>query len=198
MTRNASIMLAAMAALAVGAGGVALAVTDGTSTPPASTTATTAHGPATTSSVSAADRKSSAPQCVASQLSATVTDAKGAVGHGGEIVVLTNSSSTACSMSGFPIVSLTKSTGSPQTVAVEDASGAGFIFPAESEQPVSLAPDAQASFWIEWVNGSGTNSGALAVGLSEGEGVVIPPNADINGVGKLVVSPIVDGVIDSA
>lgn len=196
MAPKAPIVVLTLAALAAASTGVAVAATHG---PSDHSTSAVVAANMTRSSVpiTATGRSSKEPTCAASQLSTKLAGAGGAVGHGGAVVVLTNSSASGCSLSGYPGVSLTAPTGRTEAVTVDDASGPGFLFPAEPERQVSLDPEEQASFWVEWMNGSGTSSGSLAVHLPRG-GVLTTHDPGTDDVGKVVVSPIVHGVIDTA
>jgi hypothetical protein len=84
-------------------------------------------------------------------LSAAIRYPSGAMGHGGETVVLTNRGAAACALGGYPGLGLLDRTDTvPLTVQRQQA--AGFLFRYVPPRVVTLVPGTVISFGIEWIN----------------------------------------------
>ncbi|WP_035739608.1 DUF4232 domain-containing protein [Parafrankia elaeagni] len=140
-SRSGPLLLAAATSLAVlltGCGGEDAAdqavepapVTAGASAP----SRPAAGGPATTE---VTDVKDGPPTCAASGLTAVVADLEGAAGHVYGHLVLTNSGSTPCTITGYPGVSVVDDAGR-QIGAPADRTG-------PAGEPVTLAPGGRAT-----------------------------------------------------
>ncbi|MGH9123879.1 MAG: DUF4232 domain-containing protein [Acidimicrobiales bacterium] len=153
--------------------------------------------PATTAPTTSVPRVTSAT-CTPSDLSATVVDATGGAGHGEQTVELKNVTSTQCVMYGYPGIGLLDPSGKMQPLNVLRATGAGFADPAVPVTPVSLAPGALGSFWMEWLNVNGSVGGTLEITPPNQTTQLRVPNADIQlNVGTLTVSAVAAGVASS-
>lgn len=96
----------------------------------------------TTSTVSA--RPTAAPSgCQNSQLHLSAGDARAGLGHFGQTIVFTNTSSKPCTMYGYPGLALVAG---GQTMAVPVQHGSSYTFHDTGRQLVTLAPGATASF----------------------------------------------------
>jgi hypothetical protein len=104
--------------------------------------------------------------CQPAMLSPAIRYPSGAMGHGGETVVLTNRSATTCSLGGYPDLGLLDHTRSvPLTVQHQTA--AGFLYRYVPPNLVTLVPGADVSFGIEWTNQATVTATTL---------IITPPN----------------------
>jgi hypothetical protein len=170
----------AIVGVAVIAGSIALAV----SSPSTSTAA---------SSRMSANRAA----CEPNTLNVAIGSPGGGLGHGGEVVILTNvSPAVTCSLEGFPTVELRNTSGSNVPVLIKDTSSASWLFSAVPLTPVRLAPGKKASFWMEWENVNGLQAGVLAITPPGATGHLNLANLFIElNVGDIAVSPVTRGVI---
>ncbi|HEX3424801.1 MAG TPA: DUF4232 domain-containing protein [Acidimicrobiales bacterium] len=151
----------------------------------------------TTTIPSTAPTPASTPACSPSDLTASVVSSAGGAGHGQETVQLKNGSGAACTMFGYPGLGLLDSNGTPQPLDVQRAPGAGWADPAIPEHAVTLAAGGVASFWIEWVNTAGSTTGTLEITPPNQFSQILIPNANIELVGTVTVSPVTLGLVPS-
>ena len=172
--RYAALMLAPTFALMLALGGCATqagtlpAATTSSAVSPTATTATTAAPTPTATFVVLPDAASSyGPACVASQLTLSIgIDYSSSV----EMGTMTNRSSAACSVFGFPGAELLDAQRQPmQTrVSLTTSEGSG-VFP---EQKLQVAPGASVYFAVTW---SKTPSGAQSSCAAASYFALIPP-----------------------
>lgn len=81
-----------------------------------------------------------------------MTDQGGAVGHGGEVVVLTLVAGAPCTLKGYPGLGLKGPAGQTVPLTVNRQTDAGFLLPYVKPAQVLLSVAAPASFGIEWIN----------------------------------------------
>lgn len=136
--------------------------------------------------------------CGPSQLGVAAAASQGAVGHGGQIIVLTNTSSQTCLLNGYPGIGLVSASGQVQSITVPRAKDSGFLFRAVAPSAVTLPKGGQASFWMEWINVTGPQDGTLEVTPPNDVGHLDLANTSIPiGVTSITVSPLRLGVIPS-
>jgi hypothetical protein len=104
--------------------------------------------------------------CQAALLSPAIHYPSGAMGHGGETVVLTNRSATSCSLGGYPKVGLLDHARTV-SLTVQRQTAAGFLYRYVPPNLVTLAPGADASFGVEWINQATVAATTL---------IITPPN----------------------
>lgn len=170
-TRGPLLGLAVMATLALALGGCATQAATlpaATASSAVSSTATTAAPTPTATFVVLPDAASSyGPACVASQLTLSIgIDYSSSV----EMGTMTNRSSAACSVFGFPGAELLDAQRQPmQTrVSLTTSEGSG-VFP---EQKLQVAPGASVYFAVTW---SKTPSGAQSSCAAASYFALIPP-----------------------
>ncbi|MGA2471146.1 MAG: DUF4232 domain-containing protein [Solirubrobacteraceae bacterium] len=137
----------------------------GTSLPLASSTSTSTipTGPSgTTATLSG---------CVSTQLAVVLGFQQGALGHIGQTVSFKNTSTTACTLYGYPGLQMLDASGSP--IPTDVLRGIAYTVPAEPEHVVTLAPGGEASFDLGYANSTGFGN-ATCPASSEVE--VTPPN----------------------
>jgi hypothetical protein len=101
----------------------------------------------------------------------------GAAGHGWTIVTLTNTSSSTCTLYGFPGLGFRTATGQSAPLSVSRQAAKGWRYPAIPENSVSLSPDGgAASFGMEWINGPAIGTYSLQVTPPSDTGYVLIPN----------------------
>ncbi|HEY2442684.1 MAG TPA: DUF4232 domain-containing protein [Streptosporangiaceae bacterium] len=98
----------------------------------------------------AAPAAPAAPACPARALSLRLAGTDTAVGSTALTVALANRSAAACSLQGYPALSLARANGAPVPAALSHGSGGWFAGLAAA--PVRLAPGGQASFFITYRN----------------------------------------------
>jgi hypothetical protein len=116
----------------------------------------------------------------------------GAVGHGQQAVSLTNSSTTACTLFGFPGLGLLTGTGQSVPLAVTRVTIKGFFFPAIPETTITLEPGGEpAAFGMEWINGPSSGTYSLQVTPPNDTGyLVIPKQIDDFANNQVTVTPL--------
>ncbi|MFE3271103.1 DUF4232 domain-containing protein [Streptomyces sp. NPDC059215] len=92
-------------------------------------------------------------RCHTSELQAAIGSSEPGTGHVNVVIVLTNTSSRTCSVTGFPGVGFVDSAGHKTASDPQRAGG--------QKQSVSLAPGGQASSTLTWTTPS--NNGAVGV-----------------------------------
>ncbi|HEX3538827.1 MAG TPA: DUF4232 domain-containing protein [Acidimicrobiales bacterium] len=163
-------------------------------TPPTRSTVSTQ----TTTAGRADPTRVATPSCSPTDLSASIVTSTSGTGHGQETVQLVNVSSATCTMFGYPGLGLLDPSGAPQTVDVQRARAAGWDDPAIAERAVTLAAGGVASFWIEWVNVAGSETGTLEITPPNQFSQILTPNANIElDVGTLTVSAVTSGLVAS-
>jgi hypothetical protein len=130
--------------------------------------------------------------CEPGQLAVSVSGQEGAVGHGEQIVSLSNTGSAACTLYGFPGLGFLDGSGQSVNLVVSRATSAGFGFPAVPETTVTLTPGGEpAAFGMEWINGPTAGSYALQVTPPNDTGYLVLPNqADVFANNQVSVTPI--------
>lgn len=120
---------------------------------PVTTTIPAVTAPTSTAAPTTSLPESTGPpvNCQPGMLQSSVRYPSGAVGHGGETVVLVNRSSLPCRMYGYPGLGLLDN-GKPVALTVERQTGPGFLYGFVPPTSVELAPGSAASFGIEWLN----------------------------------------------
>jgi len=162
-------------------------------TPSISPRATPTASPRTTPTATAT--VSVAPVCQAASIAAGMGPSNNAAGHQASTVVLTNDSSAACSLKGFPTLQLLNAGVNLTTNQTDGISPAGA---PENLTPtlVTIAPDSAASFVVQWLDvPTGAQQCAVAwelgIHLPGGGGAV---TAAVDGImpcgGDLYVAPI--------
>jgi hypothetical protein len=106
-----------------------------------------------------------------------LSDQQGGVGHGEQIVNLSNKGPADCTLYGFPGLGLLNGSGQPVPLVVTRATSAGFAFPAIPETTVTLAPGGEpAAFGMEWINGPSSGTYSLQVTPPNDTGYLLVPN----------------------
>ena len=124
-----------------------VATTSSSGSPP------TSVSPTPTSTVGSVAAAAAGPlRCKPASLNATVTDQGGAVGHGGEVVVLRLVAGVPCTLYGYPGLGLKGPAGQTFPLTVVRQTQAGFLLPYVNPAQVLLSAVAPASFGIEWIN----------------------------------------------
>jgi hypothetical protein len=189
--RLALVAVAVVGLIAVGCG--SSSSTKSTAPPPT----TTAVSPATTASVAPTTSASSTPTdsavtCQPSQLSASVSDQMGAVGTGHQIITLTSTGGSPCTLYGYPGLGLLNSAGQSVPLQVTRATTAGMSFPAIPRTTVTLTPGGEGvAFGMEWMNGPSTGTYSLEVTPPNDTGyLVVPDQDDVFANNQVSVTPV--------
>jgi len=124
---------------------------------------TIAPSPAQTAPVTSAPRVRT---CQPAMLSPAIHYPSGAMGHGGETVVLTNRSATTCSLGGYPDLGLLDHA-STVPLTAQHQTAAEFLYQYVPPNLVTLVPGAVVSFGIEWINQAPVAATTL---------IITPPN----------------------
>jgi hypothetical protein len=140
---------------------------------------TTAGGQSTSSSTGGPTSESGTSACANGQLSVHYVSAGAAAGHTGYILTFTNTSSSSCTVQGYPGAGVTdhfdKVVVLNATRSLGGYMGGGYSSPAT----ITLAPGAVASTVLEWLdaplNGQ-TPVGADCPGMDDGKLLITPPN----------------------
>lgn len=168
------------------------------STATTATPATTA--PATGAPTAAAGSGGAKPgRCHSAQLTAGVAGEGAATGHVGQVVSFRNSSSTTCTLYGYPGLLMLDARGQPLPTQVHR--GSSYIVQPETPATVNLAPGGAASFTLGWADATGY-SGTTCPASTRLE--VTPPNsyrhlvvtdrlAPYGPCGRVSVSPVYPG-----
>jgi hypothetical protein len=107
----------------------------------------------------------------------SISDQQGAVGHGQQIVSLSNTGPGVCTLYGFPGLGLLNGAGQSVPLVVTRAASAGFAFPAIPETTVTLTPGGEpAAFGMEWINGQSSGTYSLQVTPPNDTGYLVVPN----------------------
>lgn len=116
------------------------------------------NGPVATSSVhqSSTSTERVATACATSQLKVVLGIANGAMGHIGQEVHLQNTSTSACTLSGYPSLQLIDGVGKPLATHITD--GSDYIVPRIRVRTVTLAPNGAAAFLIGYADATGYGS----------------------------------------
>jgi hypothetical protein len=130
--------------------------------------------------------------CQPGQLSVSVSEQGGAVGHGGQVVSLSDKGSAACTLYGFPGLGLLDGSGQPVPLVVTRAATAGFLFPAIPETTLTLTPGGPpAAFGMEWINGPSGGTDSLQVTPPNDTGyLVIGDQTDVFAGNHVSVTPV--------
>lgn len=162
------------------------------------TSSAAATTPPSPTAVATTPSGGSSSACGGSALAGQVASTNGGAGHVQVVITLTNHSSAACAMDGYPALRLLGAGAQPLPTTV--IHGGAMSFANRSPKPVQLAAGAVASFDIEYSDvpsGSETSCPqalALAVTPPGGAGVVhVPLHAVACSHGTLHVSPVVAG-----
>jgi hypothetical protein len=177
-------MRVATASAALALAGLGVSACGGSSSPPSTTASstTTTSSSATTSSSSPTTSTSTTSTtaavavCRASQLSMAKAGGEGAAGTQELTFSLTNSSSSLCTMRGYPGMLLLSSSGAAEPTTVDR--GGGFAFENVAVSTVSLAPGKTAYFNLGY-----SDVTAIPPQCSTADSVEItPPTATTHGV----------------
>jgi Protein of unknown function (DUF4232) len=130
--------------------------------------------------------------CQPGQLSVSLSGQGGAVGHGGQVVSLSNKGSAACTVYGFAGLGLLDGSGQSVPLVVTRATTAGFLFPAIPAATLTLTPGGPpAAFGMEWINGPSGGTYALQVTPPNDTGyLVIPDQMDVFASNHVSVTPV--------
>jgi len=130
--------------------------------------------------------------CQPGQLAVSISEQGGAVGHGQQIVSLSNKGPADCTLYGFPGLGLLNSSGQSVKLVVTRATAAGFAFPAIRETTLTLTPGGEpAAFGMEWINGPSTGAYSLQVTPPDDTGYLVLPNqADYFANSQVSVTPV--------
>lgn len=140
-----------------------------------------------------ATAQAAAPACRGPDLGLRLVGTDTGVGTTALTIAIANHSPTACALSGYPSLSLTRQDGAP--VAASFSHGSGGWFAGLTAKPVRLAPAGQASFFITYrdfnpaTGRPGAAVSALRVGLPRVAGQFTVP-AQFAPYGPVSVSPI--------
>ncbi|MGA8427392.1 MAG: DUF4232 domain-containing protein [Candidatus Dormiibacterota bacterium] len=140
----------------------------------------------------------SAPVCQAAAIAAGLGQSNNAAGHQAWTIVLTNDSTTACSLDGFPTLQLMNGNTDVITTEAEGNAPAGAQI-NDTPTLVNIAPDTAASFVVQWLDvptGSQQCNAAYELGITlpGGGGKVIVAMGQIMPCGgDLYVSPVRPG-----
>lgn len=134
--------------------------------------------------------------CPTGQLAARVGPSAAASGHTRVTVVLTNPSTTPCTLDGFPVAELLRADGAGVPTVTVD--GAAYTFPPLTPAPVTLAGSGgQAVLALETVDMPGTGScqsgSSLTLTLPGGALLRLPLALLACDGGRVHVSPILSG-----
>jgi hypothetical protein len=139
-----------------------------TASVPSSSTQTSAVSPPSTTSAS-----SQASGCVSAQLAVELGQAGVAAGSVASVVSFKNTSSTECSLYGYPGLQMLDAAGQP--FPTEVIRGTSATVPSVPENVVTLAPSAEASFDLGYADGTGYGSASCPTSPRV---EITPPNAD--------------------
>jgi hypothetical protein len=167
-----------------------------TTVPPHTSTSTTGS-PVTATPATQPTSASSTPSvpftaCRPGQLSASVSDQMGAVGTGHQIISLTNTGASPCTLYGFPGLGLLNSAGQSVPLQVTRATTAGMAFPAIPKTTETLTPGGEpVAFGMEWMNGPSTGTYSLQVTPPNETGyLIIPDQVDEFANNQVSVTPV--------
>lgn len=132
----------------------------------ASTTTSTTGRPTTTTTTVDPNKSSVAGGCAPSQMAASVINQGVAAGSVVEIIGLTNSSPSSCTLYGYPGLQLIGSDGKPLPLTLNRVAQPG-------PTTVTVAPGATASFRFSYSDGTGYNPPSCA---KASRVIVTPPN----------------------
>jgi Protein of unknown function (DUF4232) len=181
---------AGLLASACSSGGSSTPTTSGSTTTTGATTSTTSS---TTTSSSTTTTSSTSSTCQPSQLSMAVGQGSGAAGTIAESIVMTNTSTTTCTMFGYPGMQLLDANGNALPTNVVRG-GATFLSAAANQSPstVTLAPGKVASFGLVYSDVPvGTQTSCPTSAKSE----ITPPNDTAFAVIALAISPCNGGTV---
>jgi len=130
--------------------------------------------------------------CQPGQLAVSVSGQEGAVGHGQQIVSLSNKGPADCTLYGFPGLGLLNGSGQSVKLTVTRATAAGFLSPAVPETTLTLTPGGEpAAFGMEWINGPSTGTYSLQVTPPNDTGYLVVPNqVDVFASNHVSVTPV--------
>lgn len=111
-------------------------------------------------------------RCFTQQLQISQAGASGATGHIQMIYALENTSSTACTVFGYPGMQMVDSAGNPMPTTV--VRGNAFTFPDIQPRAVALEPGGQASFAVDYSDVPVGNQTSCPVSAAL---EITPPNA---------------------
>jgi hypothetical protein len=126
---------------------------------PASSSSTSSASPSTStppSSSSSSSSTTASSRCRSSRLSATVGHPNGAAGSVGYVVVLQNTSTSTCTLYGYPGMQLLDASGAALPTHV--ARGTAATVPPVAEHTVTLAPGGDAAFAVGFATATGYGS----------------------------------------
>jgi Protein of unknown function (DUF4232) len=144
------------------------------------------------------------PACTDNQLKVSLKSAGVASGHEGDILVFTNTSSTACTVDGYPGAAVTDNPGQVVLNATRELSGFMSEGQYPTPHPIRLLSGATAATLLEWIDNplhGGTPVGANCPGMDGGKLLITPPNTTKSTafpppricVGYFVVYPLIPG-----
>lgn len=114
---------------------------------------TTPSGQTSASSASSASGQVGPGRCYSNQLSVHPGQSSGAAGSVSRIVTFTNTSSSTCTLTGYPGMQMLGSSG--QRLATTVHRGAAATVPALAVRTVTVAPGGTASFVAGWADATG-------------------------------------------
>ena len=186
--RRAGVVLGVlMSGAAISACSSAPGPSSATSLSPGTTTSTTAVSPTTTTTTTAPPATTTTAAnttCTPSQLHVVASGFEGAAGTLEITFSLTNTSSTLCTMTGYPGLQLLSASGAPEQTTV--VRGGPLSFENIAETTVSLTSGQTAYFNVGY---SDVTSGTTAC-VSASQVAVTPPNGTSSAV--VSVSPAID------
>ncbi len=151
--RRAAVLLLAVPLLAAACGGSRRSAPTAT-TAPVTTQPTTTKAATTAATTTATTTNApAAAACTTSDLSASVGATQAGVGHRATAYVLTNSSSAACRLDGYPGMAFLGGDGTVLRDTVER--GSGYLFQDPGPSALMLRPGDEASFSLDWTAANG-------------------------------------------
>jgi hypothetical protein len=163
-----------------------------TTTTHAATSTTSA--PTTTTTAASATTSTAATSTACSHITASPGQGQGAAGTITGLVTITNASTTACTVNGYPTMALFSGSGAPLTVTIVN----GLTVPVSSAanappSSVSVAPNARAQFAYQYSDvpvGSETSCP-----MSEAASVTMPGSTTASPSFQLAIGPCGNGTI---
>ncbi|MGH9129874.1 MAG: DUF4232 domain-containing protein [Acidimicrobiales bacterium] len=118
-------------------------------------------------------------RCAVSQLGVSSTNGQQALDNAGLVYVLRNTSSTSCTLEGYPGLALVSTAGKTTDLSATREPGGGYLFPTVPEQLVTVAPGKSASFWVEFTAQSCVTSGKVEITPPDDHAHLTVPNDHI-------------------
>lgn len=130
------------------------------------------HSPSPSSHPSPDPSAAPPATCRPSQFRATLTDEQGGVGHIGEVLVLRNRSTAACTVHGYVGLQMLTAAKAPLRTTV--VWGSGYLYSDPGPVTIVVAPGAAVSGGLEWDHIPGPGDGSQCPTSSYLE--ITPPN----------------------